>query len=221
MKRKSVCILLGVIVLSVMLGAAGGKPPKTPPKMKEETKFIEYMETSTYVASFDEISQNSDRAVRLKIMRQLDHDEVEQLNCIGSYQKEVYAYYEAEILEDYRNQDKNGETIILSQDCNFSYQQKGHPVYLPNDQFVMFLANVSVEENVWGAYLGRNSVFDVKNHLGEEYLYKRLGSAPIESEHMEIEESKVVTSYADNPAEYSQKIKLDDFVTYITAEINN
>lgn len=207
--KKNIFVLFGVVAL-IVLGIVSfflrnGKQIMIP-------EFKGFMDASIYIAEFDEIVQGAERLVEVRITRLLTKDEASNLKGESEYMLVSNTYFEAEILNDYYDSSRQGDKIYIAQEGTYDWQLRGNPMFEVGQKFIMFLVKNDPDDQVWGPYIGGNSIFDMIEENGDVYLFKRFGDIPCESLTITEEDLSYLDFNKDNPAFYNKKITLSNLL---------
>ena len=207
--KKNIFVLFGVVAL-IVLGIVSFFLPNGKQIMIPEFKGI--MDASIYIAEFDEIVQGAERLVEVRITRLLTKDEASNLKGESEYMLVSNTYFEAEILNDYYDSSRQGDKIYIAQEGTYDWQLRGNPMFEVGQKFIMFLVKNDPDDQVWGPYIGGNSIFDMIEENGDVYLFKRFGDIPCESLTITEEDLSYLDFNKDNPAFYNKKITLSNLL---------
>lgn len=175
-------------------------------------EFKGFMDASIYVAEFEEIVQGAERLVEVRITKLLNNDEASKLKGESEYMLVSNTYFEAEILNDYYDSTKKGEKIYIAQEGTYEWQLRGNPMFEVGQKFIMFLVKNNPEDQVWGPFIGGNSIFDVIEENDDIFLFKRFGDIPCESLIITEDNINYLNENKDNPAFYNKKISLSNLL---------
>ena len=213
-RSKKILVITSVVVVLLL---TTGFIFSQKENVKGSKKFQGFIEAQEISVSAQEILKHKTRPVRLKIIRRLEINEYDEISGVGKYDYLSWSYYEALITFDFSNNNELEEKIIVSQFGNEEWQIKGDPLLETDQEYIMFLIQNKKIDGYWGAYLGKESIFDIKKEKNGEYLYKRGVSLPmpINAKLNKLDIMDVITSNPENPVAYSQKITKDDLIALL------
>ncbi|MBH1940903.1 hypothetical protein I5677_08375 [Mobilitalea sibirica] len=224
--KKVIFIITSVVAVVLLLVVASYFLPQIVDNETHATsskKFQGFIEAQEIEVSAQDILKHKTRPVRLKIIRKLDVDEYDEIKGVGKYDYLSWSYYEALITYDFSKNKTLDESIIISQFGNEEWQMKGDPLLGIDQEYVMFLIQNKKTDGYWGAYLGKESVYDIVKEKDGEFLYKRGIALPIPNneKYYKMDKKDVVTTNPENPVAYSQKITKTDLVALLKDQKNS
>lgn len=157
-----------------------------------------------------------------RIVRALSPEESKSIEGYGLIHDDNCAFYEVELIYDYLKDVEINSIIYIKTPRSHSSQMPGIPPYEPGDAFVSFL-RCRFNSNSLYIRLVTVTMVDMNTNVvnSETALYLNKHDETFASFDQDMTESEknIVTSYKENPVHFDQKVKLDDFVSFVKKDL--
>lgn len=211
-KRNKILLAAGILAI-VLVSAASFTIFRVLQSNKAKTpEFKGFLDGIMPVLTIEELVEKSERLVRIRIDKEISNkDERLVYTTLSESYVLQNTFYEATITYDY-SEINDDETIFYKKYGTHEWQMEGDPVFSIGDEFIVFIVKSSEADNYYCALGGPNAIYDVKDSVDGEYLYKRFNEHPVKSYEMIASEKSVLTSTRENPVEYVQKTRIEDLL---------
>ncbi|HOJ11553.1 MAG TPA: hypothetical protein PK733_13310 [Clostridiales bacterium] len=142
---------------------------------EQDTKLEGYLEGLMPVLSYEDMLQESELIAEVKILKKLSIAEIKKDPAYYNGW-DGNSFFEALIVEDYKNTQMNGQKIVLKQLGNEKWRYENHPIFSVDEQFLLFLNKASVNNTISSIYyiVGfMDGTFDIEEYESKKYAKNR------------------------------------------------